>query len=30
MTVICGSFYMLKELFEKIGIKYNVSNDLRQ
>lgn len=28
ITVICGSFYMLKELFNDMGIKYNPNSDL--
>lgn len=28
LTVICGSFYMLKELFFDMGIKYNMNNYL--
>lgn len=28
LTVICGSFYMLKDLFKDMGIKYNPNSDL--
>ena len=28
LTVICGSFYMLKELFNAMGIKYNMDSQL--